>query len=425
MTARARGRELTRRVQGATAGSVATGLAGQAALLVSGPLTARLLGVQDRGSLAFAVVVASITAQLASMGLPTAVTFLLASQGLTARSALSKFTLPWVGLTLAAATICAAALTVQSALYDAARTAVDVGLAALLVPAIMTQALLMACLQGEQRFRALNRLRAAPALLNASAVLVLALVRPSTSVTSILLLLLCSFAVSDVVAAAVVRRSEAPKARQDEGVSLRALSRYGRAAWISSATPLDGLSLDQAVVGLALGRRELGLYVVAVAFSNLSSLVLASVGLIASPRLSRAAAPERREIVRRVLLIASAAGVAVTLVVQASLDPVFRLAFGSAFADAVPVARILVVAGLFLALRRLLAQLLQGLGAPGTATAGELLGLAVLLVGLAALVPAFGLVGAALAVTVAGATSCAYLYRETSRRIALPPPVAY
>src|SRR5262245_4416797 len=57
------------------AGSVLTGFVGQAVLIVSGVLAARILGVQDRGYLALLVLFPSVLAQIGSLGLPLAATF--------------------------------------------------------------------------------------------------------------------------------------------------------------------------------------------------------------------------------------------------------------------------------------------------------------------------------------------------------------
>ena len=57
------------------AGSVLTGLVGQAFLIVSGVLAARILGVEDRGYLALLVLFPAVLAQIGSLGLPLAATF--------------------------------------------------------------------------------------------------------------------------------------------------------------------------------------------------------------------------------------------------------------------------------------------------------------------------------------------------------------
>ncbi|MCH7579585.1 MAG: hypothetical protein IIB22_05025, partial [Chloroflexi bacterium] len=70
----------------ATVGSVATGLAGQTALLVSGPLLARMLGLDGRGYLAALVLWPALIAQLGSMGMPLAVTYFTAQRRISVRS---------------------------------------------------------------------------------------------------------------------------------------------------------------------------------------------------------------------------------------------------------------------------------------------------------------------------------------------------
>src|SRR3954449_12612528 len=78
MTARKLLALMRRPVMRRVSNSVATGLAGQLALVASGVILARSLGVDDRGRLAIVVLTTSVVGQLATMGVPTAITYVTA-----------------------------------------------------------------------------------------------------------------------------------------------------------------------------------------------------------------------------------------------------------------------------------------------------------------------------------------------------------
>ena len=62
-------RAIPRRLRSPTAGSVVAGLGIQAALVVSGPILARMLGLEGRGQLAALILWPIVIAQLGSLGL--------------------------------------------------------------------------------------------------------------------------------------------------------------------------------------------------------------------------------------------------------------------------------------------------------------------------------------------------------------------
>ena len=168
--------------------------------------------------------------------------------------------------------------------------------------------------------------------------------------------------------------------------------------------------MDQAVVGLFLAPAALGLYVSAAAFTNLPKFVAQSIGMVAYPKI--AAEPDdrrRRAVMRRFTLVAagvcSAAVVALLIIVVSRLLPFF---FGHEFDGAVGVARVLLVGGLFIGMRRVLSDGARGIGRPGAGTMAEVVSWVVLIPALAIALQ-YGILGVAWALTGAAATSVAAL----------------
>jgi O-antigen/teichoic acid export membrane protein len=95
--------------------------------------------------------------------------------------------------------------------------------------------------------------------------------------------------------------------------------------------------------------------------------------------------------------------------------------FGAAFAPAAGVAQLLAVATVALNACRVLGAGLKAAGVPERAGLGELIGAALTLAGMLALLPRLGLLGAGLAAALSYAASLAYLACEASRRLGVPP----
>jgi O-antigen/teichoic acid export membrane protein len=388
---------------GSLAGSILAAIAGQAALIVSGVLVARILGVQNRGYLALLVLFPAVLAQIGSLGLPLAATYELSRDRSTAARTVRAL--------IPAALVQAGCLVVLHAGIVAAVFWTDphaVRRSALLslvvVPAILAQSYGVAILQGAQRFAAFNTLRTLPAAAYSAAVLAVFLVGSSS-----LQWVVVGWAASSLAVGAVtlfVAMRPLPLRRTASGTSpLPQMLRFGLKGLLGWTSPIETFRLDQAIVGLFLSPRALGLYVVALAFVNLPRFVAQSIGYIAYPRIAaREGTSAWREYWQFFWLTAAVCS-AVVLVLELGADRLVRLFFTSEFAGAVPLTRILLVGALFLSARRVLTDGAQGLGRPGLGTVAEVASWAFLIAGLGIFTPLLGARGVALALSFSAAFS--------------------
>ncbi len=90
----------------------------------------------------------------------------------------------------------------------------------------------------------------------------------------------------------------APRGGSSPTPSRRRAFRYGVSAVLGSSSPAEILRLDQAIIALALSRYTLGLYVVAVAFTNLPRFISQSVGIVAFPRVAAGVGAETHRLVQ-------------------------------------------------------------------------------------------------------------------------------
>lgn len=387
--------------------SVLAGGAGQGALIVSGVLAARILGVEDRGYLALFAVFPAILAQAGSLGLPLAATFALSRDPDRAAATVRVLGRPaavqTVTLTLVHGAIVVALFADEPG---------DVRLGALLtllaVPIALAQQYGLAILQGRKRFRDFNVYRTLPAVLYSVAVGGI-FVAGGGDLPSVTVAWIAASALAAAATLLVALRGLSP-AGDGEAPSVAELARFGIRGLLGWMSPVETFRLDQAVVGLFLSPAALGLYVVGLAFANLPRFLAQSIGFVAYPRVAahehgRAARAELWHFVWVTVVVCSAVVGALELAAGA-LVPLF---FGDAFSDAVGVTRILLVNALFLAVRRILTDGAQGLGRPGLGTAAEAASWLFLLPGLAALTPLFGVEGVALALTIASGLALAVL----------------
>ena len=380
----------------------------QLAVIVSGVLVARGLGPEDRGHLALLVLVSTVCSLIGTMGLPLAATYYIARDRIHARQLVSSLLRPGVFQvigTLVFQTAVLAALVVD----EPGRVKAAALISLLLVPGILAFSYGTAILQGEQRFTAFNILRILPTAAYVAGVIVVFLL-DSADLVSVMTIWATAYFFGGFLALGVAVRGLPSAPESGLPPSRSRMTKFGLKGLASSASPIDALRLDQAVVGLFVTPVALGLYVVAQAFTNLPRIVAVSIGMVAFPQIAsqRDPAAARRAMWRYFLLGAALCALVVGAleVVAAELVTLF---FGSEFSNATSIAQILILGTFFTAARKVLTDGVNGLGNPGLGTAAEVASWVLLVPSVAILLPRYGVEGVALALTFAWAGSLVIL----------------
>jgi O-antigen/teichoic acid export membrane protein len=381
----------------------------QAMLVLSGIVVARALGPMDRGYLALLALVPAVLWQLGSLGLPVATTYFIAqdpsSRNVVARRIRRPALLQCAVLLPAHAVILLALVS-----SDPTRVLIAAAITLIVVPISLVQQYGLAMLQGQQLFGPFNVLRVLPLAIYSLAAITVVAAKLDTLIT----LTACwtaSFCVAAGVTLVAARRSlerpppvphpEAPATQGEfdslvtsrgtsprtEG-SLRAMIRFGLRGLLGSSSPIETFRLDQVLVGLLLAPAALGIYVVALAFTNLPRFVAQSIGMVAFPQVAATARSANRQlIIWRFFGLTMALAGAVVIVLEFAAPALVQLFFGDEFASAVPVTRVLLVGALFFAGRRVLTDGVRGLGHPGAGSAAEFISWLALIPLLAVLAP--------------------------------------
>jgi O-antigen/teichoic acid export membrane protein len=387
-------RNASRRV---TVWSVLTGIAGQAALLVSGPVVARLLGVENRGFLALFMLIPTVVAQIAHLGLPDALPYHLAGDIRHLPGIAYAIRRPVVVQTTLAT--CVGGLVLILLLRG---RPTEVRLAGMLsVPMIafsLVQNYGLAILLGLHHFARFQLLRLAPATLYAVGTLCLFFMDAHSLAVVMLMWLTSQVVVTSLLAIAL------PRVRLDSDAyrpTTRTLLQFGLRGWLGTTTPIEVLRPDQMVVGLFLSPSALGLYVVGIAFSNLPRFIAQSVGLVTYPRIAAESnrALAIRSLKRHLLAVVGISGVVVAIL-DVTCGVLIPSLFGPEFSPAVPVTRILLLAAIPNSVRRVLGDGLRGLGRPGAATVAEVVAGLTLVASLPLLLPSMQTEGAAAALAI-------------------------
>jgi O-antigen/teichoic acid export membrane protein len=387
----------------ASLGSVITAFAGQATLVVSGILAARLLGVQDRGYFALVTLLPLVLAQLGALGLPIATAYFIAREPAHGRAVVRSLAAIAVAQAILLPLMEAAILGLF--FNDEPDRVLLAGLLAMtIIPAGLAQEYGLAILQGQRRFVEFNLLRLLPAVLYSCGVAVMfALGRDELPL--ITLVLIWPWIAVGPTTLLVAWRG-LPKREAEGPPRTSALIRFGSKALLGSSSPIETFRVDQTVVGFFLSPAALGLYVIGMAFTNLPKFLAQSIGMVAYPHVASIADAGSA---RRTLWRFFAFTVILCFVVVASLEglagwlvPFF---FGHEFAAAVPVTRILLVAAFFFSARRILTEAARGLALTAQGSLAEAASWVALLCTLPVLASGWGLEGVAVAVALSSAVS--------------------
>jgi len=188
---------------------------------------------------------------------------------------------------------------------------------------------------------------------------------------------------------------------------------YGFPLVLSSIPSTLNLRLDQMLMVTMLPAKTVGYYVVAVAWSAALSPLINAIGMVLFPYTANARTLEHKTIqLKRGIHATIIVAISMSLLVVALTPVAIPFLFGKAFSPAIPAAYILVAAGFFLSLKRVLQEGIRGLGVTKLILWGESAGLIITAVLLFATLPLWGIMGAAITSLVAyGCITAFYLWR--------------
>lgn len=177
----------------------------------------------------------------------------------------------------------------------------------------------------------------------------------------------------------------------------RPLLAYGLPSVFASLPQMLNFRLDQMVMTSIVAPAELGLYVVAVAWSGASAPLFGAISAVLFPRIAGEPDPrERSRIFAYTIRNSLVMAVLLSILVFVATPWAVPLLFGRSFTGSIPSALLLVPAAGVSAFNLILEEGIRGLGDPVAVTWSEFGGLLVTAMLLAVLLRPFGIVGAAI-----------------------------
>lgn len=381
---------------------------------VGGIFLARSLGAADRGSLVAVLQWPATLGSLASLGITQSTCYWVArrrSEGsmITAKAARAAV------LTGIAVAIAGFGLAPLIGRTDAVTDLLRIVLG--LSPVFIVGGVWMSSLQATD-IASWNRARAVQPVTYFSVVLALALSDRLTLTTAT-----GAFCCSLLTQAAYARYQSGLKVTGRDPAAPRMLGtlyRYGARVWASSVPRLINVRVDQLVLSVmpAVATAQLGVYAVAASLSWLALPAATAFGAVAFPAVAGSTDEAAIRRIERLSLLGSAAAAAAALGLACLAAPfAVPVLFGSDFQGAVTVLWLLAPGTVFLAMNRVLADLLQGRGRPLLTSVGEGSAAVLTVIMLFVLIPRFGIQGAAAASSVAylGATVILYVGLRSAR----------
>lgn len=389
-------------IQRSTIGSMLSGFASQGGLLVSGILSSRILGPEDRGYLALLILVPLLLANVGTLGLPLATTYFVGKTPTRAGAVARSLVKPALAQLVVLGIIQVLILRqfTESRAVDVQLAAV---LCALLLPSWLASEYGYALLQGQQRFGALNLVRCWASVLHGCILLALFTLGigglPQVAASWLAVSCLESLVTLFVVAQGLELTT--PIASDP---TVKQMARFGMKALAGAISPIETLRLDQVMVGSFLSPTAVGIYVTAGAPTNIPRFIAQSIGVVAYPHI--AAQVEQASAWRstwRFFWFTLVISLVAAGFFASTAHILIPLVFGDAFAEAVPVSRILLLSAALASGRRVLADGARGLGYPALNTMVEIISWCLLIVAMFFLVERWGIVGVAISLVITSA----------------------
>lgn len=382
--------------------------------VITAPILAQALGVEGRGEAAAAMAPNALVASVATLGLPEALTFLLAKRAYATRRALAWSSL--FSAVLGALCFVATMFAVDFLSGGDPQLGELILLGTALAIPFLAVNLLRGAASGLQMWGSVAIERALNSFLRLGALIVLALIGELNVLTAVLVM-----SIAPVIAGIAYWRlllRPAPREHGVEPISLApALLGYGSRIWLGAVASMLTGRLGQLLVTPLSDTQQLGLLVVAITISDVPFIVATALRDALFGVNSKDADAARLAATSR---IATLVGFAGSLVIALTLPLWIGIIFGRDFVDATGVTWLLLAAAVA-NIPGLIAG--AGLGAwarPGLRSAGLLVALISNLVAFVILVPPYGATGAGIAGLISGVLTSIFAVVSASRVLQVP-----
>ncbi|WP_344818080.1 oligosaccharide flippase family protein [Microbacterium soli] len=367
--------------------------------VLTAPILAHALGVDGRGAVAAATAPLLLMLAAATFGIPEAATYSIARTSQVARWVILRGSL----LMLISGVAVTAVVLLLSPLLSAGSDDIHHNLiiASLAITPSLIVALLRGIAMGLHQWRFVAASRGGDALFRLILIAGLALAGHLT-IFSATLVIAISPLFGGLLLIPALRRVKGQLHRRDPAASFSSLTSYGVRVWFGAISGVLLLRLDQVLMNPLGGAYELGLYVVAVAISEVPLIVNSAVRDVTFASDAARADTERLTMASR---LSTTATFAIAAVLAATIAWWLPVVFGRDFVGAVPIALVLLAAVTVGNPGSVAGAGLSARGRPGLRSTSLLIAAVLNTALLVSLVPLWGAMGAAIATFVGNVTA--------------------
>ncbi len=368
-------------------------------ILSSGVVTSLLgawaLGPAGRGDLLVVVVWPPVIALLAGLGLPQAHRYWMAKEPRRVSSLFSNAII--YGVIVGGAALALAELIVPHLVGQRSPEVMTlVRIYLVNIPAALLLELMLGLLEGGRRFGWAGAARAISFVVQALGFLVLWLTHRLTVESAALTMIVCQ--TSSMLLAIFAVRKQLHPAWQPSWIECRSSMNYGLRDYAGIVSDFTTMRLDQLMMGAMASSAAIGLYVIAVRLSEMTTM---AAGALSEALLPEVAAPRAGnhtvDLLGRSLRLTLYSHVILLVPMLLAAPVVLKKIFGERFLPATPALRWLLVAAAVWSAGAIVISGLKGLGYPGLSTIARLASAVVTVIGLLVLLPRMGITGAAIA----------------------------
>ncbi len=399
-------------------------LASLVLIVANSAIIARTLGPAGKGSLTLATLAPAILSLLLGMGVGVANAFFAGS----GRIATPKLTRNSVGLALIVSVIglALAATLALTGVLGRLLPGVPVGAAALAMtafPLILLTGYFTSTLQGLQRIYAVNLVTLGQAAANLALTLLLVVFLGLGLIGGVLAYAGAALA-GLLLAGRFLKQSGAAYRPALEAEVVRPTLAFGVRGYVGNVLQFFNYRLDAFLVNFFLGPAGVGIYSVSVALAEMLWYLPNAVSFVIFPRAARSSQQEMNAFTPRVfratLGLTMLGALALALLGRAFI----RLIYGEAFAAAYGPLLALLPGVVLLGGAKVLTNEIAGRGYPLYNSIASALGLVLTIILDLALIPRYGVIGAAIASSLAYAAifvAAVIFYLRVSRRVGVTP----
>jgi len=389
--------------------------------LITGTLLARVLGPHMRGELAAIQNWPALFATLGILGLPQSVAYFSGRERRASGAILA--TAIFMSLLLAGPQMILGYLLMPKLLGAQSTAVISAARWYLwLIPIQYVTGLPYWVLQGRLDLRLWNMLRLLPPL--GWLLLILTLIVSEQPSAFLLAMGFLGILVIAAIPLVITILRSVPRPFSIDLDRAKPILHYGVLSMLGTVPQSINLRLDQLLIAAWLPPHVLGLYAVAVTWSNGLSPLFGAVGMVLFPRLANITDPTQQgEVLARSARLGTMIAFGLVIPLLLVTPFAFRLLFGEPFGMAIPACLILVLAGGIAGLNQILEDGLRGLGKPGHVTLAEVGGLIMTMVGLTLLLKPLQSVGAAITSLASYGVTLVVLIGLVSKQVNVSPLV--